>query len=385
MTFAYSPPPGGGSIAGDEFAAQTVAMLKAAAAQRKGAARPSDVQVGEAWLYDAVSPWVLNLWDGTNDIPMLTVDPAAHALVFAGLGIGDTVQAHSDVLDLLAAVTPVSGKVPYFTGSPVSVALASLGAFGLTLLSKASGSEVLDALGVSAFARTLLDDADAAAVRATLGVNRFLGGAFKNINSSTSLTSADAGKLMFMYNNAQVAMPDVATCQGGDLFTFYAHTAFTLGSGSTDIYYNGDTVTSISLAAGQTITIYCNQGVNWIVSAASGASSGVKMLTFTRDLSSASGNVDYTGAGFQPSVALVIVGYADYWSVGISDGTHQAMIFNYDTANPRFDNNYSIGVYPATTAAQAGVISMLSDGIRIGWTKFGSLSGTAYGYVLCWK
>lgn len=143
--FAFNPQPGAGTLSGEALVVQIQDMLKDLAGHRKGSARPSDVQTGELWLDDSASPWVLKLWDGASDIPVMTVDPARHALALSGLTIGTDVQGYSDILAALAGLSPSASKLPYFTAAA---------AMALTTL--------------TSFARSILNGVDAAAVRALL-------------------------------------------------------------------------------------------------------------------------------------------------------------------------------------------------------------------------
>ncbi len=380
---------------GEQLAVQTVAMLKSVAAQRKGSARPSDVQTGEAWLDDAVSPWVLKLWDGTSDIPMLTVDPSAHALAFAGLGIGDTVQAHSSVLDLIAAVTPVSGKVPYFTGSPVSVALASLGAFGLTMLGKASASEALDALGVSAFVKLLLDDADAATARATLAANIMRCGAVANSITSRTLGALDLGRHHHTYGTSTLTLPPFSACENGSMLLISCYSGVTtISRNGTEALYTTSSVTSFTLNPGDFAILTTNGTNSWLamICRATVAQVSPKIISATRAMDAASGNVDYTGLGFQPSVVLAICGespasWLSYGSIGFDDGTNRmCLLRGYNSMIMNFNTSYSLYMLSTASAGQAGTMTMLSDGVRIAWEKIGSpASATPPLKLLCWK
>lgn len=56
-------------------------VVPALLTNHKGAARPGYVQPGMMWVDDSGATWLLNLFDGANDVPIAVVDPAKHALV----------------------------------------------------------------------------------------------------------------------------------------------------------------------------------------------------------------------------------------------------------------------------------------------------------------
>jgi microcystin-dependent protein len=72
-------------------------------------------------------------------------------------------------LTALAGLTTAADQLIYATGAD-ALAMATLTAFGRSLLDDANAAAGLTTLGVSAYAQTLLDDADAATARATLGL-----------------------------------------------------------------------------------------------------------------------------------------------------------------------------------------------------------------------
>lgn len=50
----------------------------ALANMHKGASRPAYAVAGTMWLSDATTPWVVNLYDGSTDIPLALVNPTTH-------------------------------------------------------------------------------------------------------------------------------------------------------------------------------------------------------------------------------------------------------------------------------------------------------------------
>lgn len=106
---------------------------------------------------------------------------------------------------------------------------------------------------------------------------------------------------------------------------------------------------------------------------------GFKVITVSRDSSTASGTQAVTGAGFKPGFALIIGGYfgGASFSFGFDDavspqsgwylgswavGAGQSSVIGIDTSN------YNV----------AKINSMDADGCTLGWTKVGSPTGTCY-------
>lgn len=112
-----------------------------------------------------------------------------------------------------------------------------------------------------------------------------------------------------------------------------------------------------------------------------------KTVTITRDLTVASGNVAYTGAGFTPT-ALVACG-------GPASGIQYQTVFGMaDSARGGSDATFNGGIVsvPAliyltdATGAhtqQASVASYDADGFTLTWTKSGTPTGTATIYIMC--
>lgn len=115
-----------------------------------------------------------------------------------------------------------------------------------------------------------------------------------------------------------------------------------------------------------------------------------KIVTVSRDLTVASGNVAYTGCGFAPR-ALIATG-------GVSAGPAYALrtgmaasaggVGNstlYQTGAGDVIAGQFIAVYDSTgTAGQTAVVASYdSDGFTLTWTKTSTPSGTATFYVMC--
>lgn len=128
-----------------------------------------------------------------------------------------------------------------------------------------------------------------------------------------------------------------------------------------------------------------------------GTSSGLRsaIATATRDLTAASGDVDYTGFGFTPTT-LRIMAFVSSGSLGgggnsdgFSDsaGNQRVKTFSTDTA---VVVNSAGGIVYYTNAAQStsqlgALASYIADGFRLTWTKTGSPSGTLTLYIIAYR
>lgn len=120
---------------------------------------------------------------------------------------------------------------------------------------------------------------------------------------------------------------------------------------------------------------------------------GYKIISFTRDMSAASGSVAYTGVGFTSRYVEFLASNGDEatrYSIGASDGT--AHMCQYG------DRNSGVGVVGADTSVcirvnssvgadflKATVSAFGSDGFTLAYTKGGSMTGTATIIAKCFK
>lgn len=118
------------------------------------------------------------------------------------------------------------------------------------------------------------------------------------------------------------------------------------------------------------------------ISALGASSPNVAIGSFTRDISTASGNQAVTGVGFEPThgIFLAAEGNTNKMSIGFSDGTsnyalndrHSVTADTWSVANAD-----AISVFQGGGNAYAGdVNSWDSDGFTIAWTKTGTTTGT---------
>ena len=120
------------------------------------------------------------------------------------------------------------------------------------------------------------------------------------------------------------------------------------------------------------------QGILDLVS--SGLSSQVVEGVY--DLSTATGTVDYTGAGFDPTAVIAwgMVEATQYFSMGFADSdalAHSLTDYHTVTADSWANNGAKlIGVYNTGSHAVLATVAYISDGIRVSYVKTGSPTGS---------
>ncbi len=114
-----------------------------------------------------------------------------------------------------------------------------------------------------------------------------------------------------------------------------------------------------------------------------GALGQIKVGSITRDLTTASGTVDYTGIGFDPRIVILIgalsVGTSSAASWGVIDASNSKCIFQDNSSgagNVSYHGSDAVVAFPSASALQEGVGSLITDGFRLAWTKTGSPTGT---------
>lgn len=157
------------------------------------------------------------------------------------------------------------------------------------------------------------------------------------------------------------------------------------------------TITTSAYASGASLGGFYPSGASGSVLTSRGSSSGPifnvptlasKVITGTRDLATASGDVAHTGVGFSPS-AIICFGIVDgndfQVSWGFSDGSKAGENITKDTATT-FRNLGSKLVFIQTAggAYQSAVVKTYdSDGFTVTWTKVGLPTGTLKLMFLC--
>lgn len=156
------------SDSGSTLVAKLSGLVPALMTQHSGVARPGYVQPGMLWVDTSGSVWKLNLFDGTSDVVLFTIDPASHARAVAGYAplasptfTGDPKAPTPPVGDndtSLATTAFVQGEKRYLPWSPASlsadtvldaswlgtaVRLNATGAFTVTLPTVAGTAGIL--------------------------------------------------------------------------------------------------------------------------------------------------------------------------------------------------------------------------------------------------
>jgi hypothetical protein len=110
-----------------------------------------------------------------------------------------------------------------------------------------------------------------------------------------------------------------------------------------------------------------------------------KLGTETRDMTAGSGDVAYTGYGFQPTSLIIAAGGGDQGgtSIGLGDVNLAEGCFFITGAGGVNVTNKMVYMLSGGSADQTAVLKTLdADGFTLTWTKVGSPTGTATLYVL---
>lgn len=122
--------------------------------------------------------------------------------------------------------------------------------------------------------------------------------------------------------------------------------------------------------------------------------SRMKAVTFTRDVTTASGTQAVTGVGFSPKQIIFLVANAagsdSRASWGFDDGTLSYCIFaNAGGTIGAYRANASFSIYLNTSEGATdytGEVTVLgADGFTVTWTKTGSPTGTYTMFALCFR
>lgn len=111
-----------------------------------------------------------------------------------------------------------------------------------------------------------------------------------------------------------------------------------------------------------------------------------KSITFTRDMTTATGTQAVTGVGFTPTaiIFLYAINGTPQEGVGFADSSKAGRNRNYLTGPGWFVGTNAITASPSSGNYQTGDVSTYdSDGFTISWAKTGAPTGTLTVYALC--
>lgn len=141
---------------------------------------------------------------------------------------------------------------------------------------------------------------------------------------------------------------------------------------------------SLVLYPGQSARIV-SDGINYQLGNTGSPKAGI--VTATRDVSAADGNVSYTGLGFRPTMcfglAALNTNTFPAWGMAASNGSGIGMGSYSSTAYAALDNFFTIYATTATNRTRADIVSFDSDGFTLSWTKTNSPTGTANLKFMC--
>jgi hypothetical protein len=111
-----------------------------------------------------------------------------------------------------------------------------------------------------------------------------------------------------------------------------------------------------------------------------------KLVTANYDISTASGTQDITGFGFDPTFVIAFVAVSNTFSscMGMTEvGTSNYSVGSRGSSVDHFPNG-AIFIHVLISAGNncSGVATTITDGIRLTWTKNGTITGTANMYFM---
>ncbi len=169
-----------------------------------------------------------------------------------------------------------------------------------------------------------------------------------------------------------------------DPLTFYCSsgpdaskpTAADLPNGS--VYFADDTIKLYQVQAGAWVDI----SATWVP-----PSKGLFIKTETRDMTAASGDVSYTGYGFEPSGLIIFAQEGSRGSIGIADPAKAVKTWAL-AAGLGWGCRTTCLIFTGgdtSNKQEAYVVSYNADGFTLTWVKTGSPTGTAGLGVLALK
>lgn len=151
--------------------------------------------------------------------------------------------------------------------------------------------------------------------------------------------------------------------------------------------------TEVTVAAGDSILLGDADGsgntkrdtVQGILDLVSNVAVQSAQVSTSYDMTTASGNQDITGFGFDPAVIWMVYGKSGDidWGVGMMDLSDEGanMRTTGTTGQVDFQNNLPT-IFDSAGNSQVGAMTSITDGIRIAWTKNGSPTGTVQMKIL---
>jgi hypothetical protein len=107
-----------------------------------------------------------------------------------------------------------------------------------------------------------------------------------------------------------------------------------------------------------------------------------KIITATRTMNAASGNVSYTGVGFKPTKITAQANITGTFSAsnGVCNGTQMQAQYTFTSSVYNdITSNYVVFIYGVTGGVDyqvASIVSMDADGFTLAWTKAGTDTAT---------
>lgn len=112
-----------------------------------------------------------------------------------------------------------------------------------------------------------------------------------------------------------------------------------------------------------------------------------KVKLETRDMAAESGDVSYTGYGFQPSGLVILASLGITGSIGSSEpALAEHCIYNYNVTPPLKYGANVVNVSAGNSDRQAAVVKTYDvDGFTLTWTKTATPTGTATLHVFAFR